>query len=414
MAGMDDIRLGVLIPIGQAQWGPGADPRELIDFAVRAEELGYSSLWANDFLLTPRIEALTMLAAAAPVTRTVTLGTAALLPVLRRPVQAAQTIASIDLLSGGRLVLAVGAAFPGRFGVPQHELSEVPWERRFTRLDETVALWRQLWTRPDVRSFHGQVLRFDGLPPMTAPARPGGPPIWLGGASPSALRRAGRRYDGWLPYPPSPVAYADGLAAVRAAAAEAGRSGDDITPALFVSVVITDSVRQGREALEAFSQASYGLPLAELETIQALAAGPPEHVAARLREYAAAGARHFACRIATTSLATQREQLEQLIKLKPMLSALQRAGREYGRVMPRPDRSNALDHVVVIMFENRSFDNLLGRLYEPGEVASFEGVAGRDLSNPVPDWAAGAGPGPSPRLVPYGPGVQRSTVIEAP
>jgi len=64
--------------------------------------------------------------------------------------------------------------------------------------------------------------------------------------------------------------------------------------------------------------------------------------------------------------------------------------------MPRPDRSSALDHVVVIMFENRSFDNLLGRLYEPGEVASFEGVIGRDLTNPVPQWAPGAG-----TLVPY-------------
>ena len=46
-----------------------------------------------------------------------------------------------------------------------------------------------------------------------------------------------------------------------------------------------------------------------------------------------------------------------------------------------------MDHVVVVMFENRSFDNLLGHLYEPGEVASFEGVLGRDLSNPVPEWA---------------------------
>ena len=63
MAGMDDIRLGVLVPIGQAQWGAGADPRNLIGFAVQAEDLGYYSLWANDFLLTPRIEALTMLAA---------------------------------------------------------------------------------------------------------------------------------------------------------------------------------------------------------------------------------------------------------------------------------------------------------------------------------------------------------------
>src|SRR5258708_5841430 len=55
--------------------------------------------------------------------------------------------------------------------------------------------------------------------------------------------------------------------------------------------------------------------------------------------------------------------------------------------MPRPDKNAALDHVVVVMFENRSFDNLLGRLYEPGEVASFDGVTGKDLRNPVPDWA---------------------------
>ena len=153
----------------------------------------------------------------------------------------------------------------------------------------------------------------------SAPARPGGPPIWLGGGSPSALRRACCD-DGWLPYPPEPGAYASGLATVREAAIEAGRSADDITPALFVSAVITDSVQAGRETLEAFSQASYGMPLAQLETIQAVTACLPEHVAARLRQFVAAGVRHFACRIATTSLATQRKQLELLIKLKPMLS----------------------------------------------------------------------------------------------
>ncbi len=67
--------------------------------------------------------------------------------------------------------------------------------------------------------------------------------------------------------------------------------------------------------------------------------------------------------------------------------------------MPGPNRSDALDHIVVIMFENRSLDNLLGRLYQPGEVASFEGVAGRDLSNPVPEWADGAA---DHKVVPYG------------
>src|SRR5580658_4982450 len=66
--------------------------------------------------------------------------------------------------------------------------------------------------------------------------------------------------------------------------------------------------------------------------------------------------------------------------------------------MPRPDRSTALDHIVVVMFENRSFDNLLGRLYEPGEVASFAGVTGQNLSNPIPPWGQDAARG----FVPYG------------
>jgi alkanesulfonate monooxygenase SsuD/methylene tetrahydromethanopterin reductase-like flavin-dependent oxidoreductase (luciferase family) len=341
MASMDDnVKLGVLIPIGQAQWGPGGDPRSLPGFAVRAEELGYASVWVNDFLLTPRIEALTMLAAVAPLTSRVLLGTSALLPVLRRPVQTAQTLASIDVLSAGRLVLTVGAAFPGRFGVPQHALSEVPWQRRFARLDETVALWRQLWSPATVEepsgdgpsgdgpsggSFHGELLRFDDLPAMTAPARPGGPPIWLGGASDSALRRVGRAYDGWMPYPAEPSQYASGLAAVREAAGAAGRDAAAITPALFVSVVLTDTVERGRILLDEFARASYGLPVDELEKIQALAAGPADYVAEKLAGYVAAGTRHFAIRIATTSLATQREQLEQIITLAPLLKGASHA-----------------------------------------------------------------------------------------
>ncbi len=63
------------------------------------------------------------------------------------------------------------------------------------------------------------------------------------------------------------------------------------------------------------------------------------------------------------------------------------------------ERANALDHVVLVLFENRSFDNLLGRLYQPGEVPSFEGVIGKNLSNPIPDWAEH---GAERQVVPYG------------
>lgn len=312
----DDIRLGVLLPTGKVQWGEGADPRQLIDFAIRAERLGYASVWANDSLLSPRIEALTMLAALAPVTERVTLGTATLLPVLRRPLQAAQTIASVDLLSGGRLVLAVGAGFPGRFGKPLHVWSGVPWSGRFARLDDTVALWRQVWSGEGGTSFHGQVLHFDELPLATTPYRAGGPPVWLGGATPGALARTGRLYDGWLPYPPLPADYAAGLADARRAASDAGRAPESITPALFATILVAADADSGRTALDVYTRASYGLPLEALETIQLAIAGPLAHVASELGRYIAAGARHIVCRIGALDLASQLDQLEQIAELR--------------------------------------------------------------------------------------------------
>ena len=307
----------MLLPTGKAQWGADGDPRELVAFAVRAEQLGFSSLFVNDSLISPRIEALTMLAALAPVTERVTLGTGALLPFLRRPIQAAQSLASVDLLSGGRLTVAVGAGFPGRFGQPFYTLSEVPWERRFSRLDDTVKLWRELWS--GASSFHGEILMFDNIPPATLPFHAGGPPIWLGGATPAALARTGRLYDGWLPYPPDPVDYQSGLLDVRKAAGQAGRSPDDITPALFVSVRVDGSIESGRQALDDYANANYGMPLAELEKIQAVITGTPEQVAEGLSRYIAAGALHLVIRLGALGLHSQRDQLERIAALIPML-----------------------------------------------------------------------------------------------
>jgi alkanesulfonate monooxygenase SsuD/methylene tetrahydromethanopterin reductase-like flavin-dependent oxidoreductase (luciferase family) len=313
----DDLHIGVLLPTGKAQWGEGTDPRQLLELAVRAEQLGFASVWVNDTLLSPRIEGLSMLAALAPLTRRIKLGTATLMPVLRRPIQAAQTIASVDLLSGGRVIIGVGAGFPGRLGQPLYELSEVPWARRFERLDETVALWRHLWATSGPSSFQGQLLRFDALPATTRPHQPHGPPIWLGGATPSATARTGRSYDGWLPYPPAVPDYATGWGAVRRAAEEAGRGADAVTPALYVTIFIADDADVGRHALDTYARANYGLPLEALETIQLLLTGPRQLVQDRLQEYIDAGARHIVCRLGALSLAAQAEQLEYLAQLLP-------------------------------------------------------------------------------------------------
>ncbi|MFF3329154.1 LLM class flavin-dependent oxidoreductase [Streptomyces sp. NPDC002888] len=316
--------IGVLLPTGTAQWDESDDPRDLIGFGRRAERSGFSSLFVNDSLISPRVEALTMLAALAPATDAVTLGTAALMPFLRRPVQAAQSLASIDLLSGGRLTMAVGAGFPGRFGRPLYTLSGVPWERRFARLDETVALWRALWD--GAGHFHGEILRLDDIPPTTRPFRPGGPPIWLGGATPSALARTGRMYDGWLPYPPDPADYAAGLSDLRAAATDAGRATEDITPALFVSVRIDDDEERGRREFDAYARATYGMPVEELEKIQAVVTGSAAQVIERLGQYTAAGARHIVTRIGAQGMRSQHDQLERIADLIPTVTK-RRAGR---------------------------------------------------------------------------------------
>jgi len=185
-----------------------------------------------------------------------------------------------------------------------------------------VALWRRLWTGEGPVSFHGEVLNFDDLVPATPAFRPGGPPVWLGGATPAALARAGRLYDGWLPYPPDPADYGTGLAAIRTAAGEAGRGDATLTPALFVNTLITDAADGGRAALDAYAMANYRRPVAELEKIQAIAAGTPEAVVEQLGRYVAQGARHLVIRIAAPDIPTQLGQLDRLVALRPALNAL--------------------------------------------------------------------------------------------
>jgi alkanesulfonate monooxygenase SsuD/methylene tetrahydromethanopterin reductase-like flavin-dependent oxidoreductase (luciferase family) len=213
----------------------------------------------------------------------------------------------------------VGAGFPGRFGRPFYTLSEVPWARRFTRLDETVALWRALWAGAD--SFEGEILRFADLPPALKPFRAGGPPIRLGGATPAALVRTGRLYDGWLPYPPDPADYASGLAAVRGAAVDAGRAAEGITPALFVSVLVDSGIETARLGLDRYARGTYGMPLEELEKIQAVVGGSADQVRSELARYVAAGARHLVIRLGALGVHDQRDQLERVAALIPALVA---------------------------------------------------------------------------------------------
>jgi alkanesulfonate monooxygenase SsuD/methylene tetrahydromethanopterin reductase-like flavin-dependent oxidoreductase (luciferase family) len=302
------MEFGLLLPAGQAQLAAGGSVRGLVDTAVAAERRGFDSVWVGDSLARARVEPLTLLAAVAQATERVTIGTAALIPAFRHPVVSAITAASLDQLSGGRLVLGVGGGFPG-LSEPEFDLVGVRFKTRFSHLDDVVALWRGLWTgSPD--SFHGKVLHYEWLPQVPRPHRDGGPPIWLAGATPAALRRAGRAYDGWLPYPPDPETYARGLRTIRGVAAEHRRNPDSITAALFATVFVAEDPEQGRRALDRYCQATYRMPLETVGQIQVMLTGPASQIAAGLAHYA--GARHILLRVAAIEPDVLAGQLEML------------------------------------------------------------------------------------------------------
>jgi alkanesulfonate monooxygenase SsuD/methylene tetrahydromethanopterin reductase-like flavin-dependent oxidoreductase (luciferase family) len=299
---------GLVVPTYQPILDAGRTAPELVDAAVSAEELGLDSVWVGDTLARAPLDALTILAAFAARTSRVTLGTAALLPSLRNPLLTANQLLSLDLLSSGRLTVAVGAGFAGR-SEPEFAFAGVPWERRRARLDDIVALWRAIWRGET--SFHGEVLHYDSLPVFPAPARPGGPPVWLAAYTPGALERVGRLYDGWLPYPPDPADYGTGLARIRATASR------PVTSALFATVLVEDDPVRGSELLEEYCLTNYGRPAAFVQGIQMQVSGSAAEVAARLREYE--GAEHFLLRIASTEPKVFDEQLPRVAEVVRIL-----------------------------------------------------------------------------------------------
>lgn len=185
-------RIAIALP--QDVVTPGFEAGVVQRFARRAERLGFDGLWTQETVRgrAPSLEPLTLLAVAAAVTRRVELGVAVVLSLYRHPIQLARATASLDQLSGGRLVLGVGLGqtrYAEAFGFDP--------DRPVARFTEGLELVRRLW-RDERVSHDGLVGRFEHWPTGVRPLRPGGPPIWFGANHPDALRRAARLADGWI------------------------------------------------------------------------------------------------------------------------------------------------------------------------------------------------------------------------
>ncbi|GAB2814997.1 LLM class F420-dependent oxidoreductase [Actinoallomurus bryophytorum] len=197
------MKLGVQGLNAKATLSPAVTRR----LARRAEELGYSSWWAGEHVVLPSprtpdspmdpkdpiLDPLVHLSYVAAVTEKIELGTGIVILPQRNPMVLAKQVASLDLLSGGRLLLGIGAGYLE----PEMTAVGVPMSERGGRTDEYLDAMTALWTS-EAPAFRGRYVAFEKIDAHPRPVRPGGPRIVVGGHSPAAFRRAVTRGHGWF------------------------------------------------------------------------------------------------------------------------------------------------------------------------------------------------------------------------
>lgn len=225
--------------------GPCAQPETAARVARAAEAAGYDSVWTGEHVVlpdpqvppspapphTPMLEPEVSLAFLAGQTERLLLATGIIILPQRNPVVLAKALASVDVLSGGRLVFGVGAGYLE----PEFAAIGATFEDRGARTDEYIDAIRALWTM-EKPAFEGATVRFSGVDAQPRPVQRPHPPIVVGGTSPPALRRAVSRGNAWYGFfRDLDAARADleGLVAARARVdrpAALGELGTSVTP----------------------------------------------------------------------------------------------------------------------------------------------------------------------------------------
>ena len=277
-----DAKVGILVP-GSFAGAPPTLP-EFTAFFRRADDLGLHSLWVIDriFHTVNVLDPMTLLTCAAAVTSRVRLGTSVLLFVLRNPVLMAKTTATLDYLSGGRLIL--GVSLGGRDN--EFEPLGVSMQQRVSRLRENLTVMRRLWSEPQV-TFHGRHYHMDNVSMEPKPLQKPGIPILMGGRAEAVLKRSAEEADGWIAGGQgTPEAFREAWQKVCGYAQAAGKDPDALEAGKLMYISVGIDRERCREQLRAFTYAYYG---PQFDVDANCAFGPPEACAARIQGFLDAG-----------------------------------------------------------------------------------------------------------------------------
>ncbi len=298
------VKLGVLLPTRGLLLGdtPPTDAGLVLRMAERVEEAGLDSVWGGDSLTAkPRLEPLSTLAAVAARTQRVRLGTAVLLMALRHPALLAQTMATVDLISQGRLIIAAGVG--GAFNREQRQEwanAGVTAPRRASRLEEMVQILKGLGSGQPL-TFPGKHFDLDGVQMQPLPVQPGGVPIllachWNGRARDVQIQRAARLADGVISVSDAPDEYAQVVKRVRSLAGELGRNPEELEAVMYLTVNLDPDVSHAEAEAEKFLTGYYG---ANIWGSRWGPFGDHRRVEERLAAYAEAGAQTLVVRFAS-------------------------------------------------------------------------------------------------------------------
>lgn len=294
------MKFGVCLPTFRY----GAEPtvEHITQVALAAEQLGFDSVWVGDHVLVPAdqkrmrffSDPLITLGVIAGMTQKVALGTSVIIAPMRNPLVLAKQVATLDYLSRGRVILGLGAGWLER----EFDYLNADFHTRGKMLDETICVLRAVYGSVPA-SFKGEFFEFSDAVLEPQPARPGGPPIWIGGGSAHALKRAATLGDGW---------HADDTPAPQVQAARATIQKFANGRNVEISTRVTTKIHGiGETSVSAPSRAEgYYRSGDSWKGI----VGYPDELLSQVQEFAAAGSTHFICQFEHASVSEHLASLQ--------------------------------------------------------------------------------------------------------
>lgn len=304
----DALPLATELRFGAQAWAfDGERARHTIK---RLANAGFDEVWAGDHVsfTGPVNDPLIQIGFLGALEPKLVFATGVYLLALRPPAAVAKMVATVDrLLGAGRFIFGVGVGgeFPREW-----QACGVPVGERGARTNEALEVIKRLWREARV-THRGRHYNFEEVSIDPRPVTAGGPPIWIGGRAEPAQRRAAHLGDGWIPYVITSRRYAEGLDFIGREAAQAGRRLERFGSGVFLFCALAENYERAHQLASASLSRRYAMDFGEAARRYG-ALGTPADVAAKIAEYAAAGARDFVLDAVVDG--AREEQLERLAR----------------------------------------------------------------------------------------------------